>query len=218
MTEPIVSIAAYLSSRLAEPLPGAPAQRRLAPRPAFKGWAPDQAPEGARRAAALILLYPHTAPGGVALPLTVRHAALPLHPGQISLPGGAVDPGEPAELAAVRETYEELGVPSEAIRVLGALSPLWVVVSNFVVQTFVGVAETRPEFHPAPDEVEAVLEVPLTALMDAGRLRWAQRVRDGVAVRFPYFDIDGREVWGATAMMLGEFCSLFDPAFGAALE
>ena len=198
----------FLRDRLAQPLPGSRAQWRFTPLPARKGWTPESVPADARRAAALILLYP--GPDGILLPLTVRRDDLPHHPGQVSLPGGGIEPGEAPADAALRETYEEIGVAPESVRIIGALSTLWVIVSGFVVQPFVGVADTRPEFDLAPREVAALVEAPLDQIRDATRLGWTRIVRDSMVIEYPYFDLAGYGVWGATAMILGEFACLFD--------
>jgi 8-oxo-dGTP pyrophosphatase MutT (NUDIX family) len=202
----------FLRQRLAQPLPGPDAQRRFAPVPARKGWTPELLPGDARQAAALILLYP--GPADILLPLTVRRDDLPHHPGQVSLPGGGIEPGEAPADAALRETYEEIGVAPESVRLIGALSTLWVIVSGFVVQPFVGLAEARPDFDPAPREVAALVEAPLSQLRDPTRLDWQKvAVREGMLIDYPYFDLGGHRVWGATAMILGEFACLFDPDY-----
>jgi 8-oxo-dGTP pyrophosphatase MutT (NUDIX family) len=198
----------FLRARLAAPLPGPDAQQRFAPRPPRKSWRPDDQPATARTAAALILLYPTDT--GVAFPLTVRRDDLPLHPGQISLPGGGLDPGEEPATAALRETREELGIDPGEVRLVGALSPLWVVVSNFVMRPYVGVIDRQPAFRPEPGEVAELIEAPLAWLRDPARVGWAERVRDGVRVEFPYFDFAGHRVWGATAMVLAELAALWD--------
>lgn len=212
MPRSLRDVETFLRHRLARPLPGVPAQQRFAPSPWRPDWSPDQSPDGARHAAALVLLYPRAA--DLIVPLTIRHRGLPQHAGQISLPGGAIDPGESAEAAALREAEEEMGVTANRIRVLGALSTLWVAVSNFVVHPFVGVTDDAPAFRLHPDEVEALVEVPLANLCDASRLHWTTRERAGHPVRYPYFDVAGEAVWGATAMMLGEFACLFDAGLG----
>ncbi len=125
------SLETFLTRRLRDPLPGAAAQQRFAPIPVRPGWAPDLTPDTARRAAVLLLLYPGAT--GPALPLTVRHPDLPHHAGQVSLPGGALDPGESPDAAALREATEEIGVAAGQVRLLGALSTLWIAVSNFVL-------------------------------------------------------------------------------------
>lgn len=198
-----------LRHRLHGPRPGADAQRRFAPVPAADGWAPDLRPAHARHAAALLLLFPGLR--GTTVPLTRRRADLPQHPGQVSLPGGAIDAGESADAAALRETREELGVTADGVRLIGALSPLWVPVSNFVVHPFVGVADKAPAFEPHPGEVDALVEAPLSLLLDAASVKWTRWDRRGRDVDVPYFDVDGHVVWGATAMILGEFVCLFDP-------
>ena len=202
------SLETFLAHRLTQPLPGSAAQWRFAPTPALKGWEPDKPAETARRAAALILLYPGE--HGPSFPLTMRRHDLPHHPGQISLPGGALDPGEAPADGAVREAHEEIGIDPADVRVLGALSPLWVIVSNFVVQPFVGVMDYRPEFRASPREVSALIETPIVAVRDPARVGADHRMRAGVQVTFPYFDIDGHHIWGATAMMLSELKEVLD--------
>ena len=197
---------AMLRTRLAGTLPGLEAQLRFAPSPPRRGWKPGHFPTDARTAAALLLLYPGAST--VLLPLTVRASGLRLHAGQISLPGGATNPGETLAEAALREAEEEIGVHARAVRVVGELTPVHVLVSGFTLYPVVGVTDQRPEFRPAADEVDAVLEVSVDDLTDASRIRRTTRVREGVAVEYPYFDLLGHQVWGATAMVLGEFICL----------
>jgi 8-oxo-dGTP pyrophosphatase MutT (NUDIX family) len=192
---------------LAGTLPGVEAQLRFAPTPSGSGWRADHYPEDARIAAALLLLYPRDS-GDVAIPLTVRGSGLARHAGQISLPGGATDPGETLAQAALREAAEEIGVDPAAVRVLGELTPVHVLVSGFTVHPIVGVTDARPAFIAAPGEVEEIVEVSLDDLRDASRIRTGTRIREGVAVEYPYFDLAGHQVWGATAMVLGEFVCL----------
>lgn len=201
-------IESTLRARLAGTLPGAEAQRRFAPTPVLKGWIPGQAGEDTRTAAALLLLYPLGA--GVGIALTVRAEGLRRHAGQISLPGGAVDPGETLVDAALREAAEEIGVDRRAVRVLGELTPVHVIVSGFTLHPIVGVTDVRPEFVIATREVAEVLEVPLDDLRDASRIRTGTRIREGVAIEYPYFDFHGHQVWGATAMVLGELIAMLE--------
>lgn len=186
---------------------------RFVPSPPQAGWRAGLFPPDARRAAALLLLYPAAA--GPAVALTVRSSGLARHPGQVSLPGGASDPGESVAQTALREAAEEIRVDPAAVRLLGELTPVHVLVSGFTLHPIVGVTDQRPDFQPAPGEVEQILEVSLHDLRDASRIRHGTRLREGVAVEYPYFDLLGHQVWGATAMVLGEFiCLLGDEDTG----
>jgi 8-oxo-dGTP pyrophosphatase MutT (NUDIX family) len=203
---PLREIEHALRDRLARTLPGIEAQMRFAPELLRTAWRTGQFPAESRQAAALLLLYPHDR--GAAVALTVRASGLARHPGQISLPGGATDPGETLAEAALREAAEEIGVDPAAVRVLGELTPVHVLVSGFTLHPVVGITDRRPDFVRAPEEVEEILEVSLEDLRDASRIRQGVRMREGVAVEYPYFDLLGHQVWGATAMVLGEFICL----------
>jgi 8-oxo-dGTP pyrophosphatase MutT (NUDIX family) len=206
---PLRDIEQSLRDRLARTLPGIEAQMRFAPDLLRTAWRSGQFPAESRQAAALLLLYPQDT--GAAVALTVRSSGLARHAGQISLPGGATDPGETLAQAALREAAEEIGVEPSAVRVLGELTPVHVLVSGFTLHPVVGITDRRPDFVRAPDEVEEILEVSLDHLRDASRIRQGIRMREGVAVEYPYFDLLGHQVWGATAMVLGEFiCLLAD--------
>lgn len=208
----LTAIEEALRERLAGTLPGLQAQLRFAPRPPQTGWRANTTPTDTRIAAALLLLYPDEQ--GVAVPLTVRARGLARHAGQISLPGGAADEGETIVAAALREASEEIGVDPAVVRVIGELTPVHVLVSGFTLHPVVGVTGTRPPFIAAPAEVEEILEVSLDHLRDASRIRQGVRIREGVAIEYPYFDLLGHQVWGATAMVLGEFITLLEPEVG----
>lgn len=196
-----------LRVRLAETLPGVEAQRRFAPAPPRAGWKLGEYPDTARQAAALLLVYPGDR--GPTIPLTVRASGLARHAGQISLPGGAVDAGETLAQAATREAAEEIAVDPADVIVLGELTPVHVLVSGFTLHPVVGVTHRTPQFVAAPGEVAEILEVSVADLRDASSIRRGTRVREGLAVEYPYFDLLGHQVWGATAMILGEFICLF---------
>jgi len=193
---------------LAEPLPGLPAQLRMAPNPRI--W-PD-ADAILRPAAALLLVYPHG--GDWYVPLTVRGSTLRHHTGQISLPGGRLDrPDESIEQAALREAYEEIGLDPAGVEVLGRLTPVPIAVSGHLLHPVVGAAAARPVFTPAAHEVERLIEVSIARLRQPDAVAWEQRVRaqsPEQIQRVPYFEIAGARVWGATAMVLAEFMAVLD--------
>ena len=195
-----------LRTRLEGTLPGVQAQLKFAPTPTRPGWRAGHFPPDTRTAAGLLLIYPGA--GDVAIPLTVRASGLARHAGQISLPGGATDEGETLADTALREAAEEIGVDPGSVRILGELTPVHVVVSGFTLHPVIGVTDARPDFVAAPGEVDEILEVSLDDLRDASRIGRDIRIREGVAVEWPYFDLLGHQVWGATAMVLGEFICL----------
>jgi 8-oxo-dGTP pyrophosphatase MutT (NUDIX family) len=201
----IHDLAENLIAALGEPLPGADAQKLLAPRPR-KGWEPGTIPDGCRHASGLLLLCPLGDQAG--LILTVRHGDLPQHAGQVSLPGGAVEEGESIEQGALREAHEEVGVDPRAVRVLGQLSPLHIPVSRFVLHPVVGIARRRPVLLPQAGEVDRILETPLSLLTDHKSYAIERRVFRGTRYEVPYVEVQGEKVWGATAMILAEFLVL----------
>ena len=198
-----------LQDALSQPLPGLDAQLRMAPSPRI-GWDPLQIPEGTHDGAALVLIYPHE--DAFFLPLTVRGSGLRNHTGQVSLPGGRVDEGETIEAAALREAEEEIGVDRGSVLVLGRLTPLHIPVSNYLLHPVVGFLPARPVFHRAEWEVARIIEPTLAQLRDAATVkRELQRRATGgqtIDVDVPFFDIESEKVWGATAMVLAEFCAI----------
>ena len=196
-----------LAGLLAGDLPGPAAAARFEPRPPL--WRYYQgAPPDAREAAVLVLLYPHRRRWH--LPLTLRPEHLPDHAGQISLPGGAIDPGEDSRQAALREFHEELGAEGREIEMLGQLSEVYVQASNFLVTPWVGMIGSRPELIPNPNEVQQLLEVPLAHLLDPANFGSHRRQHQGQPYTAPHFQWQSHCIWGATCAILGELVTLLE--------
>jgi 8-oxo-dGTP pyrophosphatase MutT (NUDIX family) len=206
-----------LEAAFTRPLPGDAAQDALAPMPR-RDWPAGFNPARIRNAAALLLVYPWSTTNAeigktsnnddAHIVLTVRADTLERHGGQVSLPGGVVDPGETFEQAALREAHEEVALPLDGARVLGALTPLDIPVSGFRLHPIVAVRAARPALRPADGEVARILEPALDELLDASCVRSTERVRDGRTLMIPAFHVRDHEIWGATAMVLAEFLTL----------
>ena len=111
---------------------------------------------------------------------------------------------------ALREANEELGIPAEQVDILGNLTELFIIASNFVVLPVVGVMNSRPDFKPDSREVVEVIESPIIDLLHPeARKERPFQVGRGMTIRAPYFDINDHHVWGATAMMLSEFLTVY---------
>ena len=193
---------------LSAPLPGLPAQLRMAP-PDRPGIVPTTLEREPRQAAVLVLLYPKH--GELHFVLTRRAERLGNHSGQISLPGGRADSVDANLIAtALRETREELGIALEhaQVEVLGELSELYVPPSNFVIHPVVAHTLAAPTFVPNADEVAEVIEVSAAVLLDPTIRGTSPRTlvsQGGKIIMTPHYLINGHIVWGATAMVLSEF-------------
>lgn len=211
MADPLQALTVdQLRRALARPVDPGAAPRRIQMRTedgkaVLRPTAPPPGVE-AKLAAVLVLLYP--GPAGLTIPLTRRTNSLPTHAGQISCPGGAVDPTDPSFYdAALREAREELSIQSDALEFLGELRTVYIPPSNFLVHPFVAYADRRPDFRPSKAEVDAVLEVPLAHLADPANLHAETRDLAEGRRRIPFFGFGAEKIWGATALMLDDLIS-----------
>jgi 8-oxo-dGTP pyrophosphatase MutT (NUDIX family) len=140
--------------------------------------------------------------------VTQRTQQVEHHKGQVSFPGGACDEQD-ADLAAtaLRETYEEIGVPPASVEILGALDD-FPTVSYFNVTPFVGVIPHPFAYTPSSGEVEAVVEVPFSFLTNPSTLRVVPMERLGRQVEVLFWDYGPYTIWGATARMLKSLLDL----------
>ncbi len=204
------SLADHLRMRLAGPLPGPEAQYRMAPAERLSKESYLSASPSYRESAVMALLYP--ADGEPMLVLTERQEYKGAHSGQVSLPGGRVEPQDAdTQQTALRETEEEIGVVASQIIVVGQLTDLYIPPSRFMVYPYVGVADQQPVFRPDPVEVKTLLEVPLRYLSQPHvRKHTRMKLFNNLVVNTPYFDVQGRVVWGATAMIISELLAVVE--------
>lgn len=202
------SFVRQLKDRLREPLPGAGAQAAMSPLKLQDERFMQASRKEVRLGSVLVLLYP--VGNRLYLPFMQRPVYNGHHSGQISFPGGKVEPEDPDRIyTALREAHEEIGVVPQEVEVLGTLSELYIPPSNYSVIPVVGWTSKRPSFVPDPIEVADIIEVPLDELLDEMNIRKTKRIlSNGLRLETPFYYLSQREIWGATAMMLSEFVTL----------
>jgi len=191
-------------------LPGQPAHLRMIP--------PHRIPEfnlgngTGRSAAVLLLLYP--CGDGVCCVFIQRPEYDGYHSGQISLPGGKFQKTDrDLTHTALREASEEVGILPEQVKVLGAMTDLFIPPSNFLLTPILGYQLQKPEFVADPREVAEIFETDISSFNTANRKEKDITLHNGKVVRTPFYDIEGRVIWGATAMIMSEFELLTEGLF-----
>lgn len=159
---------------------------------------------GRTDAAVLVPLYLEA--GELHAVFTRRREDLRRHPGEISFPGGRADESDADLLdTALREAHEEIGLPADAVEVLGALQPTPTIATSYAVYPFVGLIAPGRVWQLSAREVAEVLELPLRALL--GGYQRQRLVRRGLPIRTDTYTVGDHLIWGATARMLAD---LFD--------
>jgi 8-oxo-dGTP pyrophosphatase MutT (NUDIX family) len=159
--------------------------------------------------AVLVPLY-LTVEGRLTAVFTRRHDDMRRHAGEISFPGGRKDDSD-TDLCftALREAHEEIGLPPDAVELIGALQPTPTIATNYAVYPFVGLIEPGTQWVPSDREVAEVLELSLAELRDGyGRQSLTRR---GVPFRTDVYIVGDHLIWGATARMLGDLLDRLPP-------
>lgn len=184
--------------RLQQPLPGEAAHALMSA--VSSRWSHVQPDAQTRKSAVLVLFYPSG--DGIRFPLIVRPVYDGAHSGQIAFPGGKYELTDESLMhTALREAQEEVGVNSAEVKILGALSEVFIAASNFVVVPFVGYMDRRPDLVADPREVARILEVDIAGFPAPGMGEIDVR---GERLQVPHYEVEGHIVWGATAKMISE--------------
>ncbi len=196
-----------LRKALKPPLPGLAAQEKMAPSVRLRRHDPGDATE-AIQSSVLILLYPSEE--GLKIPFIQRPLYQGPHSGQISLPGGKREKEDQNNWeTALRETREELGINTDSIEHIGELTQIYIPNSHFFVSPQVGYIHKNLHFNPSPFEVSEVIEASahhlLTQPIKTKKIHHIQ----GITIEAPYYDANGKHIWGATAMILSELIEVF---------
>ena len=196
--------AEHIRKALSAALPGAAAHRKMLP--IERTLTVPKNEKGIKHSSVLLLLFEENKELMVCLIKRPKH--MKYHPGQIALPGGRIEKGETALETAFRETYEEIGIPQDEIEILGSLSELYVEVSKFRIQPFVGWLKKKPELIINPNEVEKTIFFPL---------KYFQNNPDEVELltvngklKVPCIRFEGEIIWGATSMILSELVAILN--------
>lgn len=158
------------------------------------------------------VLVPVTDHGGPHVVFTKKTSGVPHHKGQFSFPGGVVETRDGSRVeTALREAWEEIRLPAEAVEVLGLLDDTPTRATNFVITPVVGIVRDPVEFRPDGREIERVIEVPLATLRDPAIFRTEMWERDGEPHPVLFYQVSADDlVWGATARILSQFLALLD--------
>lgn len=191
-------------------LPGQVSQLKMAP--PFRKELLEKSKEAinfAKKAGVLALFYPDRN-YEASLVLILRKTYEGVHSGQVGFPGGKLEKHDTSlEMAALRETNEEIGVPINNIKVLTALTDLYIPPSNFYVQPYLGISSYNVSFYKDDLEVEEIIEVPIKHFFNDD-LVISKKVSTSynVEIEVPAFYLNEYIVWGATAMILSEIKDL----------
>lgn len=198
-----------IEKRLQQPLPGQAAQMKMAPH-SRRGKMPI--PDDVRLAGVMAALFQKENKWHVVF-IERNPNDKDQHGGQISFPGGKAELEDGTMLqTALRETEEEVGILQNKIKVLGALSELYIPVSNFKVYPFVGFLDEQPIYKIQESEVSRVIETPLALFSDPK----FQKKKDIQINKYltlkdvPYYEVEEKALWGATAMMMSELVAVIE--------
>ena len=183
-----MSIAHQLKAALALPPPPG-----LLPGDLIEG-----SPDPHREAAVLVAITDRPEPGVL---LTLRREDMRLHAGQVAFPGGRLDPGEDAVAAALREAWEEIGLPPHTVDLWGAADE-YRTITGYAVTPILGLVPPDLDLAPHEHEVAELFEVPLSFLLDPANQQRMSGDYQGMTRHYYQIDWNGRRVWGATAAVL----------------
>jgi 8-oxo-dGTP pyrophosphatase MutT (NUDIX family) len=204
-----------LTKQFQNPLPGKKSHIKIAH--AFRNL--DELPDSnARKAGVLILLFRKNVQNRTEWHVVLTERAAHVgdkHSGQMSFPGGGYEPSDGAlpdgmRQCALREAQEEIGIDPDKIHIIGQMSELYISVSNYKVFPYLAWTDEPLEYQPQLTEVKTIYEVPLSVLRHPDNLKLTDiRISEHFTLpAVPYYDVFGKTVWGATAMMLAELLDL----------
>lgn len=196
----------FLKNSLNGKLPGETAHIKMLP-PGRRLKTFDHELSSIKQSSVLLLVYPEN--DQLFICLTKRPSTMKHHPGQISFPGGKVEKEDiSAEMTALREAHEEVGIDRNKIEILGKLSDLYVEVSRFSIQPFLAWANEKPEFIVDYGEVEELIIFPISEFVTNETVAEIELETVSGPLLIRYYPFNGEIIWGATAMILSELIEI----------
>jgi 8-oxo-dGTP pyrophosphatase MutT (NUDIX family) len=162
----------------------------------------------ASRVSAAVLVPIYCKQGEYYLLFTKRTQKVKEHKGQISFPGGAREGEEILVNTALRECAEEIGLMAEEVEILGELDDTLSITSNYIISPFVALIPWPYQFKVNREEIEELIEVPISALLDSSYQRQETEIIEGEAVISYFYNYQGKVIWGATARILSQFLDI----------
>lgn len=209
MNSNIEILASFIEERLKTNLPGVQSQMKMSPE--IRKFSEATEPE--KQAGVLVLLFPVN--NEIHIAFIKRSNYKGPHSGQISFPGGMFETTDESLIqTALRETEEEIGLKTKNIKLLGNLSQIYVPVSNTNIYPIVGYVNIHPKFGIDQQEVQRIIQIPVSHLQDKRNIHWESREFEKTKYKIPYFKYKRDKIWGATAMILSEFLAIteeFEP-------
>jgi len=200
------NIKTYLKDALQNELPGADAHLSMLP-PGRRLKSHDHELSSVKLCSVLVLIFPMD--GKLYTCLTKRPSSMKFHPGQISFPGGKVEKEDvSAEMAALREAREEVGLEPKNLEMLGKLSDFYLEISRFSIQPFLAWMDQKPVFNVDYNEVEELILFPLSNFVENENIRETEMQTLTGVLQVKYFPHEGQIIWGATAMILAELIEI----------
>ncbi len=195
-----------LAETLKRELPGEKAHRLMLP--SGRELYPQSGKSNILVSSVLMLIFPVN--GALNTCLIRRPATMRNHGGQIAFPGGRFETRD-KELfrTALRESHEEIGTTDDQIEIIGALTPIYVQVSNFTINPFIGWCEIYPHFETDRREVDELYLIPVEKLLSDAAYQLRKVITTGGTFNAPGYYVDPLFIWGATAMIISEFNAIF---------
>lgn len=194
----------FLKEELSKTLPGKDVQYQMASSRRVKEIPNLSKIKDYRESAVCILLYQDN--DKIYFPLIEREVYAGVHSGQIALPGGKKDASDTDLIhTALRELHEEVGITNKQVEVIGTLTQVYIPPSNFLVQPVIAISSELPDFILNQREVQSIIPFSLHELLNDELVKETYiELEKGLKIKTPYFDVRGRILWGATAMILNE--------------